>query len=149
MALFFERVSEIQSLPWSPIQADHFQDKSILLNCFHFPSEVTALPPQEASHRGNITLSAQPWRSYLAALARVLSLRHHETRYGSSWSHHRDVNLRALRNSFVIYRERGGLKEPQGNRFIWGCSLNPANWVSGCKNVEELSIFISIHYKLG
>lgn len=41
----------------SQIQADHFQDKYFLLNCFHFPGEVTLLPPWEASHAGNITPS--------------------------------------------------------------------------------------------
>lgn len=57
MALFFARALEIQSLSWSQIQADHFQDKYFLLNCFHFPSEVTALPPREASHVGSIAPS--------------------------------------------------------------------------------------------
>lgn len=57
MAFLFESVLEIQSLHWSQIQADHFQDKYFLLNCFHFPSEVTTLPPWEASHTENITPS--------------------------------------------------------------------------------------------
>lgn len=38
-------------------------------------------------HRGTSHQLAQPWRSYLAALARVPSLRHGESRYGSSLSH--------------------------------------------------------------
>lgn len=87
MAFFFERVLEIQSLRWSQIQADHFQDKYFLLNCFHFPSEVTSLSPQEASHTGSIT----PARSALEILSGGTgarpSLKRSESRYGSSLSH--------------------------------------------------------------
>lgn len=87
MAFLFERVLEIQSLHWSRIQADHFQDKYFLLNCFRLPSEVTTLFPREVSHRGTSHHPAQPWRSYLTVLARVPSLRHGESTYCSSSSH--------------------------------------------------------------
>lgn len=103
----------------SQIQADHFQDKYFLLNCFHFPSEVTTLPPQEASHAGNTTPSSQPRRSYLAALARVPSLTHSESRYGFSLSHSQrcegpSPGLQTVKSPHEL----------KGNHFISGCCLN-------------------------
>lgn len=127
----FERMLEIQSRHWSQIQADHFQDKYFfLLNCFRLPSEVTTLPPPEASHTGNITPSHKPWRSYLAALALVRNLRHGESKYGLLLISPAEMWILALWVTVLWFTD--GEKYSwnwSSNRFSWGCCLNPKCWV--------------------
>lgn len=101
----FERM-QIQSLHWSQIQADHFQDKSIFIELFfisqlRLPLCLSWRPP----HTGNITPSHKPWRWSLAALAQVWNLRHGGSRYGLLLISLAEVwSASTLGNSFVVYR---------------------------------------------